>query len=87
MKVTNISEKIVAINNVSLMPGDEQDFKKEVVEVPGVKVLADLGFIKIEKGADKTVKAEAVVEEETAAVVPEEVEKPKRTRKKAEETE
>ena len=92
MKITNISEKIISVNGTSLMPGDSRSFKNEEASVPGVRVLRDLRFITIEADEKKAKKIEAVVEEvpvgdEDSAGVPDEVEKPKRSRRKAEVTE
>jgi len=78
MKIRNISNKVIGVNNVQLMPDDERRFSKEVASVPGVKILENLGYIKIIADEEKPVeKAEKKVEKKAEKKVEAKVEEVK----------
>lgn len=59
MLLKNIGEKIVNVGSTVLMPGDEMPLE-ENQNTPAIKVLADMGYLKVEDEAStaKAVKAE-----------------------------
>ena len=83
MKVINISEKIVGIGDVILMPGDEKSFKNGQADVPGVRALAAQNVLRLEEEASdkKAVKKEAAEEPGDTPVEKKTESKPKRTKK------
>ncbi len=84
MKVINISEKVVGIGDFILMPGDEKSLTRGQVEVPGVRVLAEMKILKIEEEAeDKKAPKKEPVSVEESAEEPEKkaASKPRKTKK------
>ena len=53
MKITNNSVKIIGVNGLIVLPGQEVEVSKEVVANSAVKALVDMGFL-IAKGGEET---------------------------------
>ena len=75
MKIRNIGNKVVGINNKVLMPDDEFNFSDAIVNTPGVKALVNAGLLKVVEEATPIV--EEPVEEPKAKKKAEPIQEPK----------
>ena len=95
MKLKNIGSKIINVGSTVMMPGDEGEFPKSMVDTPAILVLCKLGYLEMsesepapvkeeEPEAEQEEKTEEVGEEPEATEEPEEkpVKKARRTRAK-----
>ena len=54
MLLKNTGSKIINIGSVIMMPDSEQEFKKEDLDTPAIKLLCEMGLLSItETAADK----------------------------------
>ena len=59
MKIKNISDKIIGVENIVLMPDDSSEFDSKVAEIPTVKKFISMKWLEVsEEPATKEVKAE-----------------------------
>lgn len=72
MKIKNVKEKLIHVGVESVMPGDTIEISKDTAELPSVKCLIRMGYLKEVKETAKAKKNSGKVKENNGEAADEE---------------